>query len=99
MPGHGASSRRWSIGRYGQPPDGPHQENFLHCIRSRSLPAADVEEGHRMRLLVHYANISLRTGGEKLRIDPDSDKILHNDAAMALFKRTYRKPWELGNDQ
>ena len=79
----------------GQPPDRPHLENFLHCLRSRGLPAADVEAGHRSALLVHYANISLRTGGQKLRIDPQSDEIVENDAAMALFKRTYRKPWSI----
>jgi predicted dehydrogenase len=78
---------------YGQSPDGPHQENFLQCVRSRKLPAADVEEGHLSALLVHYANISLRSGAEKLRIDPAGDKILHNDAAMELFRRSYRKPW------
>ncbi len=80
---------------YGQPPDRAHLENFLHCVRDRSLPAADVEAGHRSALLVHYANISLRTGGQKLRIDPQSDEIVANDAAMALFKRTYRKPWSI----
>jgi hypothetical protein len=78
---------------YGQPPDGPHQENFVQCMKSRKFPIADVEEGHRSALLVHYANISLRTGGEKLHIDAKSEKILDNDAAMELFRRTYRKPW------
>jgi hypothetical protein len=62
-------------------------------MKSRKFPIADVEEGHRSALLVHYANISLRTGGEKLHIDAKSEKILDNDAAMELFRRTYRKPW------
>jgi predicted dehydrogenase len=78
---------------YGQPPDLPHQENFVQCLRSRKPPAADVAEGHLSALLVHYANISYRIGGQKLRIDPGSDEILDNPAAMALFRRTYRKPW------
>ena len=78
---------------YGQPPDLPHQENFVQCLRSRKPPAADVAEGHLSALLVHYANISYRTGGQKLHIDPKSDEILDNPAAMALFRRSYRKPW------
>src|SRR5208282_76646 len=41
-------------------PDPEHKENFIQCIRSRQLPNADVEKGHRSALLVHYANISFR---------------------------------------
>jgi len=78
---------------YGQPTDALHQENFVQSLRSRALPAADVAEAHRSALLVHYANISLRTGGQKLLIDPKSEQILDNAAAMTLFRRTYRKPW------
>ena len=80
---------------YGQPPDLPHQENFVQCLRSRKPPNADAREGHLSALLVHYANISLRTGGQKLQIDPQTDEIVDNPAAMALFRRTYRKPWTL----
>jgi hypothetical protein len=78
---------------YGQSPDLPHQENFVRCLRSRRRPAADVEDAHLSALLVHYANISLRTGGQKLRINAQTDEILDNPDAMRLFKRTYRKPW------
>ena len=48
---------------------------------------------NRSALLVHYANISLRTGGERLIIDPASEQITNSPAAMKLFKRQYRKPW------
>jgi len=77
----------------GRFPDPEHKENFVRCIRSRELPNADVEKGHRSALLVHYANISYRLGGEKLVIDRQTEQIVDNPAAMALFKRSYRRPW------
>jgi hypothetical protein len=78
---------------YGRYPDPPHKENFVHSVKSRMRPNADVEEGHRSMLLVHYANISYRLGGRKLRIDPKTEHILDDPEAMGLFKRAYRKPW------
>ena len=79
--------------RYGRFPDPPHKENFIQCLRSRELPNADIEQGHRSALMVHYANISCRLGGQKLQIDPATEQIIDNDEAMQLFKRQYRKPW------
>ena len=78
---------------HGRYPDPPHKANFVDAIRSRQRPHADVEEGHRSMLLVHYANISCRLGGRKLEIDPRTERILDDAEAMKLFQRTYRKPW------
>lgn len=74
-------------------PDPEHKENFFQAIRTRKTPNADVEEGHRSTLLAHYGNISCRLGGQKLVIDRTTEHIIGNEQAMALFKRTYRKPW------
>ena len=79
---------------HGRFPDSVHQENFLDCVRSRELPNADIEIGHRSTMLAHYATISYRTG-TKLVIDPATEKILDNPEAMKLFKREYRKPYEV----
>jgi predicted dehydrogenase len=78
---------------YGRFPDPPHKENFIQCIRSRNKPNADVLEGHRSALWTHYANISYRLGGQKIKIDPDTEQIVDNPDATKLFKRTYRDPW------
>ena len=83
--------------RKGRFPDPEHKENFVRCIRSRQPPNADVEEGHRSALWIHYANISYRLGGQKLVIDPKTEQIVDNPAAMKLFKREYRKPWIIGD--
>ena len=78
---------------YGRFPDPDHKENFIQCIRSRRRPNAHALVGHRSALLVHYANISYRLGGQNLLIDPATDHIVDNPQAMTLFKRTYRHPW------
>ena len=78
---------------YGRFPDPDHKENFISCIKSREEPNADVEKGHISALLIHYANISYRLGGQKLVIDPKTEGIVDNPAAMEIFKRSYRKPW------
>jgi predicted dehydrogenase len=78
---------------YGRFPDVNHKENFVQSVRSHKRPNADIEEGHRSLLLVHYANISCRLGGRKLRIDPKTERILDDPEAMKLFRREYRKPW------
>ena len=78
---------------HGRYPDPPHKENFVLSVKSRTRPNADIEEGHRSMLLVHYANISCRLGGRKLQIDPKTEHILDDPEAMKFFKRTYREPW------
>lgn len=78
---------------HGRFPDKDHQENFVQAVRTRQTPNADIEEGHLSMLLVHYASISCRLGGQKLVIDPKTEAIVDNAQAMALFKREYRAPW------
>lgn len=78
---------------WGRAPDPEHFENFAQSVRTRKTPSADVEEGHRSALLAHYANISYRTGGQKLRIDAATEQVIDNAEAMKLFKREYRSPW------
>ena len=80
---------------YGRFPDAEHQQNFLDCIRSRKRPNADIELGHRSTLLAHYATISYRLGGEKILVDPQDGTVVGNPAAKALYKRNYRKPFEV----
>ena len=80
---------------YGRFPDPEHKENFISCIRSRKLPNADIAKGHLTCLMIHYGNISYRMGGQKIAIDPKTEHIVGNDKAQELFKRTYRKPFEI----
>ncbi len=75
-------------------PDPEHKENFLHCVRSRQTPNADIQEGHRSTLLSHLGNISYRLGGQKLIFDAKTETIVGNPEAMKFDRRAeYRKPW------
>jgi len=74
-------------------PDPEHKENFVTCVRTRNRPNADIEEGHRSILLVHYAMMSYRLGGQKLTIDRKTEKVVGCEPAMAMFRREYRPPY------
>ena len=82
-----------SASLHGRFPDVEHRRNFLDCIKSRKLPNADIEIGHRSTLLVHYAIMSYRAGSEKLNIDPTDGTLLGNPVAAKFWKRDYRAPY------
>jgi predicted dehydrogenase len=78
---------------YGRFPDRWHHENFISCVRSRSTPSADIEEGHRSALICHAANISYRIGNKQLQLDSKAERFVNNDDANALLKYEYRAPF------
>jgi predicted dehydrogenase len=71
-----------------------HMQNWLDCIRSRSVPVADVETGHRSITVCHLANIT-RAVGRELRWDPARERFPNDDEANALLDRPRRKGFEL----
>jgi len=77
---------------YGRHPDPDHKENFVQCVRTRELPNADIEQGHRSAMLSHLGHISYRTG-RKLLIDRTTEQIIDDPEAMKLYKRQGRQPW------
>jgi hypothetical protein len=44
----------------GNTPDKNHMANWLECIRSRQMPNAPVDVGHRSAVAAHMANIAYR---------------------------------------
>ena len=82
-----------SASQFGRFPDVEHKRNFLDCIKSRELPTADIEIGHRSTLLVHYSTISYRLGGAKLMINQEDGTILNNPDADKFWHRDYRSPF------
>jgi predicted dehydrogenase len=71
-----------------------HVGNFLSCIKSRNLPAADIAIGARTAKMSHLANISCRIGREVIW-DNAINEIINDPEAAALSKATYRAPWTL----
>ena len=43
----------------------------------------------------HLANIALRLGREKLRWNPEAERVLDDDKANAMLTRESRKPWAI----
>ena len=71
-----------------------HIGNWLECMRSRKLPVADVEIGHRSITLCHLANIA-RDLGRKLDWDPDNEVFRGDPEANGYLDRPRRKGYEL----
>ncbi|HEY3856609.1 MAG TPA: Gfo/Idh/MocA family oxidoreductase [Verrucomicrobiae bacterium] len=72
-----------------------HMPNFLECVRTRELPAADVETGHRSVSICHLGAIALRTG-RKLEWDPVHEKFIGDNAKEnnKWLAREMRKPFD-----
>lgn len=71
-----------------------HMQNWIDCIRSRELPAADVEIGHRSITVCHLVNIT-RAVGRTLRWDPSAESFLDDQPANQLLTRPRRSGFEL----
>jgi predicted dehydrogenase len=72
----------------------PHLQNWLDCIRSREMPNADVEIGHRSITVCHLLNIT-RELGRRLKWDPSTERFVDDDQANRLLDRPRRRGYEL----
>lgn len=71
-----------------------HYQNFIDCVRSRKMPVADVEIGHRSITVCHLGNIAIRLG-RKIRWDPKQERIVGDEEAARWVSKPMRKPWHL----
>ena len=67
-------------------------KNFLSAIDSRSLPVADIEQGHISSASCVMANNSL-TLGRSIHFDPATHTAIGDEEATKLFARPYRAPY------
>lgn len=70
-----------------------HIGDFLACIKSRELPKADVEIGHKSTVFAHLANIALETRS-RIDWDPKEERITNNESANEYLDYVYRTPWD-----
>jgi predicted dehydrogenase len=75
---------------------GNNWANFIDAVRSRkpSDQNAPIEEGAISTALIHLANISYRLG-RSLHFDEKSYSCVGDSEANAMFRRTYRKGFEV----
>ena len=71
-----------------------HIRNFLDCLKSRAVPNADVEVGHRSTTFSHLGNIALAAKA-RVEWDPERERITSPRSANDLQHYEYRKPWTL----
>jgi len=71
-----------------------HMQNWLDCLRSRELPVADVEIGHRSISVCHLANIT-RAVGRPLRWNPEQEQFEGDEEANQHLTRPRRAGFEL----
>ena len=69
-----------------------HMGNWHDCIRSRELPIADVEQGHRSTTMCHLGNIA-RWAKRPLKWDPEAEQFAGDDEANTYLAREMRKPY------
>ncbi len=67
-----------------------HQADFLQAIETGQKPSADIEIGHHSTALLHFANISVRTG-KQIEFDAAAQKITNDRQANELLGRSYRE--------
>ncbi|MCA9424394.1 MAG: Gfo/Idh/MocA family oxidoreductase [Candidatus Omnitrophica bacterium] len=76
----------------GSEQNGPHERQFIDCVKSREKPISDIETTHRSTSACLMANIALKTG-QRLEWDPVHEKFTNSDEANELLDYEYSKPW------
>jgi predicted dehydrogenase len=77
---HVASAIRW------------HMQDLLKAIASRGKPVADIEQGHISTASCILANLSMKLG-RSLTWDAERQRVVCDEEANKLLRRTYRAPW------
>jgi predicted dehydrogenase len=70
-----------------------HRRNFLDCVRSRELPHAHAEAGHRTATICHLNNIAMQLK-QSFAWDPVAEQT-DSDDANKMLTASMRSPWKL----
>jgi len=72
-----------------------HMENFIACIKDRSLsPHANIDIGANIARVANLGNVAYKTG-RRLYWDGSTSQFANDPEANTHLKARYRKPWEL----
>ena len=75
-------------------PVNSHHRDWMECIKTRQLPACDVEIGCRSTSVAHLGCIAHWTG-RSLKWNPRAEQFIGDEDANRLRSRTMRDPWRL----
>ena len=81
--------------QHGYFPDEEHQQDFIHCIRTRKEPNSNIEQAHKSAIMVHLANLSYRVGKKQLYFDSETEMVTNSDEANILSKGNYTRGYEM----
>jgi predicted dehydrogenase len=71
-----------------------HHQNFLDCVRSRSLTVTPVEVAHHSIMIGHLGLIAMKLG-RKVFWDPATERFVNDPAADSYLVRPMRSPWHV----
>ncbi len=71
-----------------------HTREFLDCVKSRALPAANYNVMRRTHVACHAAAIAWQLG-RKMTFDPATESFTGDDQANRMRTRALREPWHI----
>ena len=71
-----------------------HIRDFLNCVKSRALPAANADVAAQSHIACHAAYIAWQLG-RKLRFDPVKEEFIGDEEANRMRSRALREPWHI----
>ena len=71
-----------------------HLRDFVDAVKTRRVPAADIEIGHVSGTLCHLGNIAYRLDREII-FDPQAMNFGWDGDANALLACEHRSPWRI----
>jgi len=69
-----------------------HVRDFLDCVKSRALPAANAHIAARSHIACHAAALAWKLG-RKLTFDPAAERFVDDEQANRMRSRAARQPW------
>ena len=70
-----------------------NERDWLNSMRTRQRPLCEVEDGQRVAVVCHLANMSLRLG-RAIQWDAEKEQVIGDREAAAMCVRPYRAPWD-----
>jgi len=71
-----------------------HIRNFLDCVKTRKLPAANAKVAAQSHIVSHAAYIAWQLG-RKLTFDPVEEEFPNDEEANRMRSRAMRQPWHI----
>jgi len=69
-----------------------HIREFLRCVKTRGIPAANADVAAQTHIAAHAAYIATQLG-RSVQFDPVKESFINDDEANRMRSRAYRAPW------